>query len=105
MSDRAAAVETLRRCAVALAGELSADERRRVIALHEQAVRMLEEQHRPATVARIERLRRLEQQMARMAPGERASAIRVRMRLSKSGYYKLRQIAVSPRTNVDSEAV
>jgi hypothetical protein len=91
----ATALDTLRRCAEALGRFPAAPERDRLLGLHAAALRMLEEaSHRPATLARAARLRQLERQLAYLDPGERAFAIRERMGLSKSGYYKLRGLAL-----------
>ena len=54
---------------------------------------------------RLNQLRRLERQLAHMAPGERAAAIRERMGLSKSGYYKLRAMDSQSTKKVDWRAV
>jgi hypothetical protein len=91
VSSRGAVLETLRRCAQALAGELSGAERVRICALHEQALRALDNTHRPDTIARGIRIRQLERQMIHMQPGERAAAIRERMGIGRSNYYKLRK--------------
>ena len=84
-------METLRRCAQALVGDLSSAERVRRCALHEQALRALDNTHKPATLARAARIRQLERQMIHMLPGERAAAIMERMGLGRSTYYKLRK--------------
>lgn len=103
LNPRATALATLRRCAEQLAREISASERQRLNQLHGEALAVLEQYgHRPGTRRRAERLRGLEHQLASMATGERVAAIRARMGLSRSGYYKLRRIALSLRTNVDS---
>jgi hypothetical protein len=91
VSSRGAVLETLRRCAQALAGELCGAERMRICALHEQALRALYSTHKPATIARAARIRQLESQMIHMEPGERAAAIRERMGIARSTYYKLRK--------------
>lgn len=54
---------------------------------------------------RLNQLRRLERQLAHMTPGDRAAAIRERMGLSKSGYYKLRGMDSQSTKKVDSSAV
>ena len=54
---------------------------------------------------RLSQLRRLERQLAHMAPGDRAAAIRERMGLSKSAYYKLRAMDSQSPKKVDSRAV
>ena len=92
MSSRGTALETLRRCAQALVGDLSSAERVRICALHEQALRTLGNTHTPGTIARAARIRQLERQMIHMQPGERAAAIRERMGIGRSTYYKLRQL-------------
>jgi hypothetical protein len=92
MNSRGTALETLRRCAQALLGDLSSADRVRICALHEQALRTLYSTPKPTTVARAARIRQLEGQMAHMEPGERAAAIRERLGLGRSAYYKLRKI-------------
>jgi len=61
-------------------------------ALQNQAIQALSNTHKPRTLARAERIRQLERQMSHMQPGERATAIRERMGLGRSAYYKLRKI-------------
>jgi hypothetical protein len=90
--SRGTALETLRRCTQALEGELSSEERSRLCALQNQAIQALSNTHKPATLVRAERIRLLETQMAHMQPGERAAAIRERMDIARSTYYKLRKL-------------
>jgi len=97
VSYREAALETLRRCTQALEGELSSEERSRLCALQIQAIQALSNVYKPETIARAERVRQLLRQMAHMAPGDRAAAIRERMGLARSTYYKLRKLQGRPQ--------
>jgi len=92
MSLRDTALETLRRCTQALENELSSEERARLCALQSQAIQTLSNVHKPETLARAERVRQLLHQMAHMTPGDQAAAIRERMGLARSTYYKLRRL-------------
>jgi hypothetical protein len=92
MSTRGAALETLRRCAQALEGDLSTEERARLCALQCQAIQFLADPHKPATLARAERIRQLEAKLADMPAGERAAAIMERMPIGRTMYYRLRKL-------------
>lgn len=62
-------------------------------------------EHRPQTLERLAQLRRLERQLSHMPPGKRAAAIRERMGLSKTAYYRLRAVCASPASDRDSPLV
>lgn len=100
VSARNTVRETLSRCRDAVRRGIGGAE---LDALLAAAVEALE--HRQETRERLAKLRRLERQLAHLSPGERAAAIRQRMGISRSGYYKLRALALSPRANVDSGPV
>jgi hypothetical protein len=89
------AIGTLRRCGEALAGELSAAERQRMLEMYMEALRVIEcydeRRHRPATVERGARIRTLERQMADKTAGERVRAICERMGISRPTYFRLRK--------------
>lgn len=54
---------------------------------------LAERRHRPGTAQLAARIAQLERQMRHMEPGERATAIRRRLGLSKTTFYRLRKIA------------
>ena len=74
--------------------------------LHEATLAVLEQcRHRPDTHKRVAHLHRLQGELAHMRAGDRGAAIRERMGLSRSGYYKLLRLAKSLQTSVDSFSV
>ncbi len=92
-----AALATLRRCQAGLAGDVTPEERARLLSLHDDALRLLEDgadRRRLGTRALARRVAQLERQLARTEPSARAAAIRERLGLSRSRYYELR--ALSP---------
>jgi len=97
MITREMAIATARRCAEALAGNLSPDDRDGLLDMHREALKALEQfdnRHRPTTEKRMARIGALERdtQVCGMDAGERARYIQSRMGLSRSGYYKLRKL-------------
>lgn len=100
---RAVALSALKRCQAAFSADappLTADDRARLLELLTRAQRAFEAAdaptQRPATRAVLRRMATLERQLASMAPGERAAAIRARLGLSRSRYYELRGLLASP---------
>jgi hypothetical protein len=84
------AIAELRRCSAALARGPTAEERLRLLALHDQALRTLEQaRRRPATDARLARLAHLQRTLADMPAGDRRRAICERLGISRSRYYEL----------------
>lgn len=100
MSARGKLLASILRCRDAVLRGLAPAEVARILEAEAQSL-----EHRPLTRERLAHLQRLERQLAHLPAGERAAAIRERMGISRSGYYKLRALALSPRTNVDSRAV
>jgi hypothetical protein len=98
------ALETLRRCQQGLAADATAEERNRLLALHESALRVLENagQYRLSTQVLIVRIARLQLQLADRSPSERAVAICERLGLSRSRFYELRKISEKSGINPDS---
>jgi hypothetical protein len=98
---RAAAIETLRTVAQALASpDLTPEARAELVALHGEALAALDRgtarQHRLTTAALIERLRKLERQLRDYDPGDRVAIIQSRLGISRSHYYELRRAALRP---------
>lgn len=88
------AIAELRRCSAALARDPSPDERRRLFAIHDQAIRTLERlalrpNRRAGTEARIARIAQLQRTLAYMSPGDRRRAICARLGIGQSRYYEL----------------
>jgi hypothetical protein len=92
VSEYIAAIETLRTCAQQLAGELSADERARVIELHERALQVVlyGPRQRARTLDLIERIAKLDNQLADRDASERVRIITERLGISRSRYFALR---------------
>lgn len=91
-------VETLRRCQQGLATDAPMAERHRLIALHDEALQLLEEataHSRASTAALARRVASLEDQLRSFSPGERRAAICERMGISRSRYYELRKLCES----------
>jgi hypothetical protein len=89
----AAALATLRRCHAGLAGDVTPEERGRLLALHDEALRLLEEgsdRRRLSTRALAARVATLERQLADRTPGERIAIIRERLGISRRRFYQLR---------------
>jgi hypothetical protein len=99
LSARSTLLATLGRCREALRRGLAPE----VDSMLAQVMQVLE--HRPRTRERLARLERLERQLAHLPPGERAAAIRERMGLSKTAYYRLRGACASPGSKRDSRLV
>jgi hypothetical protein len=93
------ALATLRRATEALADPaLDADERARVRADLDATLRLLEasaDRRRLATPALVERVARLERQLASVDPAERRAAVCRRLGVSRSTYYRLRRFRQS----------
>ncbi len=92
------AIATLRACTSALAVEASPAARRGLLELQVEALRTVElssERRKLSTQALAVRIAELERKLARMAPAERAKAIRSRLGLSRATYYRLRKLAES----------
>ena len=88
------AIAELRRCSSALARDPRPDERLRLLALHDQAIRTLERlaaapARRPATEVRLARLAHLKRTLAYMAAGDQRRAICERLGIGRSRYYEL----------------
>lgn len=99
MSAYQAALETLRRCRAGLAADPLPAERAQLLELLGEAVALLEagtDRRRLSTAAVAARVARLEAQLRDRDPGERAAIIRERLGLSRSRYYELRRVRLSP---------
>lgn len=86
------AIATLRRCQEGMARDPSAEERRTLLQLHEEALQLLEQcgRQRMRTAALTDRVAVLEDQLRSLSPGERARIICERLGLSRSRYYQLK---------------
>lgn len=99
MSAYAAALATLRRCRAGLAGNPTPVERARLLALLDDSLALLEAgaaRRRLPTAALAHRVAELERHLADRPAGERAAIIRARLGLSRSRYYELRRVRISP---------
>lgn len=99
MSAYTAALETLRRCRAGLAAGPSAGERERLLELMDEALALLAagaSRRRLPTAAVAQRVAHLERLLADRPAGERAAIIRARLGLSRSRYYELRRVRISP---------
>lgn len=99
MSAYQAALETLRRCRAGLAADPSPDERARLLDLLGESVALLAagvSRRRLPTAALAQRVAHLERLLADRPAGERAAIIRARLGLSRSRYYELRRVRISP---------
>ena len=88
MSTYRAALDTLSRCRASLAAGPSAGERERLLELMDEALALL--------AAGAQRVAHLERLLADRPAGERAAIIRARLGLSRSRYYELRRVRISP---------
>ena len=85
------ALATLRRCQRGLAHVTSTHERDRLIAAMGDALRLLEATERRIAASELaDRIASLERALSHMNAGQRATAIRERLGISKSAYYRLR---------------
>lgn len=94
------AVAALRRCLQTMVTATSEADRRRLVSLHSEALTLLESAVEPRRQLRTEllvtRIGELERQMADYEPTTRASAIQSRLGISRTRYYALRKLALSP---------
>ena len=91
-----AALATLRRCQAGLAGDVTPEERARLLALHDEALQLLEQgadRRRLSTAALARRVGQLERQLADRSPGERAAIIQERLGLGRRRFYELKAAA------------
>lgn len=97
------AVAALRRCLATMVTASEA-ERRRLASLHGEALALLESAAEPrrqrSTELLITCIAELERQMRGYEPATRASAIQSRLGLSRTRYYALRKLALSPTAKV-----
>lgn len=99
MSAYAAAIATLRRCRAGLAADPPPLEREKLLALLDDSLVLLEagaSRRRFSTAAVARRVAELEHRLADRPAGERATIIRARLGLSRSRYYELRRVRLSP---------
>ncbi len=88
-----AALATLRRCQAGLAGDVTPEERARLLALHDDALRLLEDgadRARLSTRALAARVKQLERLMRDYEPGDRVRIICGRLGISRRRFYQLR---------------
>lgn len=99
MSAYQAALETLRRCRAGLAADPLPAERAQLLELLGEAVALLAagaSRRRLPTAALAQRVAHLERQLVDRPAGERAAIIRARLGLSRSRYYELRKVRITP---------
>lgn len=99
MSAYSVAIVTLRRCRAGLAADPPPSERERLLTLLDDSLALLEagaSRRRLSTAAVARRVAELERRLAAHPAGERAAIIRARLGLSRSRYYELRKVRLSP---------
>ncbi len=99
MSAYHATIEALNRCLIGLAADPRPLERARLLGLLSDAIALLEagaSRRRLSTAAVAHRVAELERLLADRPAGERAAIIRARLGLSRSYYYTLRRVRLSP---------
>jgi hypothetical protein len=91
---RAGLIDSLRLVVRAIVRQPALAERERLGLVFEEGLAgLLLLERRGETHRSIAHLRKLESQLAHMPPGELASAIQVRMRISRTRYYELRNLS------------
>ena len=93
MSAVEAAIAVVQRCISALANDITAEDRARMVTLATSALAVLEaEGPRRASTARLaERVRELERQLTDRTPGERRRIVCARLGISRAAFYRARR--------------